>query len=77
MTKQDKATLEKILKDLVEAKDVIQYIKDEEEAKYDNLSEKAQESEKGEKLSDKIDTLDDAIDKIEETFACIQEALEN
>jgi uncharacterized protein YoxC len=54
----------------------LEEIRDEEQDFYDNLSEKAQEGEKGEKSQCAIDALDEAIDYLENARDSLENAKE-
>jgi molecular chaperone GrpE (heat shock protein) len=84
MNKQTRDKVAKIWEELGGIQDAlrviqedIEAIKDQEQEKYDNLSERAQEGEKGEALSSIIDSLESALGSIEESADSAGTAMDN
>lgn len=65
LTKTQKKSLTEALDKLADARSLVGEVKDELDETYGNKSEKWQQSEKGEELQSKIDSLDDAYGSIE------------
>lgn len=75
MTNTNKANLKKMINksNYTEILEFLQELLDEEQEKYDNLSESAQESEYGEKLAGNIEKLEEAVDAFENLDSCVSE----
>lgn len=58
---------------LNEALAIIEEIKDEEDTAYENMPESLQESERGERLQENVDTLDSIYDEIETQVSELEE----
>lgn len=65
MNAERRKTLNEALTKLVEARDLIQGVLDEEQESYDNMPESFQNGSKGEAAQECIDNLQTAIDDIE------------
>lgn len=57
--------LQKALELIEQAQDIISEVKDEEDEAYNNLPESLQESERGEAMSNNVDTLDEVWEELE------------
>lgn len=75
MTNANKAKIKKMINksNYTETLEFLQELPDEEQEKYDNLSESAQESEYGEKLAGNIEKLEEVVDALENLDSCISE----
>lgn len=73
MNKQDRRQLQEAIDLINQANEIITIVKEQEEVKYDNLPEGIQESERGDKFQENIDSLDSAVYDIESVI----ESLEN
>lgn len=74
MNKQTKSSLEAIVKAVDQARAELETILENLQAEYDDLSEKAQEGEKGEQLNDQIEKLSEASDSGQTMIDLIEEA---
>jgi hypothetical protein len=66
MNKENRKELERAINLIEEAKLIVEQIKDEEQEKFDKLSEGLQASEKGQKFEETVSTLDDVFSQLEE-----------
>lgn len=66
MNKQTRKELEEVSFDLLELILKVEYIRDEEQEKFDNLPEGLQESERGQKFEETVDALEEVINSLEE-----------
>lgn len=62
--------------DTIDFSSVVRFAADEAQEKFDNWSERTQESEKGETMQEYIDHLNSAADAFDEAFSELNEALE-
>ncbi len=76
MNKENRKELERAINLIEEAKLIVEQIKDEEQEKFDNLSEGLQASEKGQKFEETVETLDTAFSQLEEAIDGINMASE-
>lgn len=76
MNKEQRDQLTRIQKDLLNLQQELEDIRDDEQAKFDNLSEGLQASEKGEKLQQAADNSQEAIDSLDSASASVQEAID-
>jgi len=76
MNKQNRKELEHALLLIDEAKGIVEQIRDEEQEKYDNLSEGLQQSEKGQKFEANASDLDEALNNLEEAIGNVNNSLE-
>ena len=53
-------------------KDKIEAVRDEEESRYDNLPESLQESDKGSRMQDAIDSMDEAMSDLSDVINSIE-----
>ena len=70
MNKSAKKQLSKLYDEIESLREKLEQIKDQQQETYDNMSERVQESERGE-------TLYEALDNLETAHTLIEEALEN
>lgn len=75
MNKENRKELEKAIALIEDAKEIVEYIKDEEQDKFDNLSEGLQQSEKGQMFEENVSALDDASSQLEEAIDNISTSL--
>lgn len=76
MNNANRKELQRGLDLIAEAKEIFELIKDEEQEKFDNLSEGLQQTENGQRFETNVDTLDNAISSLEEVESYIEEAME-
>jgi DNA repair ATPase RecN len=76
MNKENRKKLEKAISLIDNAKEIVERIKDEEQDKFDNLSEGLQQSDKGEKFEDNVSTLDEVLSQLDEAIDGINTASE-
>lgn len=76
MNKQRRKEIESLICKVEEVKCSIQTLKAEEEDAYENLPEPLQESEKGDRMQDAIDSLDNAEDSIDEVIEYLTQAMD-
>ncbi len=75
MNKQRRKELEKAVALLGEARAIIESVREEEDEAFDNMPDGIKESEKGEQMADNLDTMDSAIDAIEEQETAIDDII--
>lgn len=76
MLKKDKELLNKLAAMLENCPDGIRHIADVEQEKFDNWSERTQESEKGEMTEELIDKLTEVADQLDDVVSSLQEAID-
>jgi hypothetical protein len=76
MNNKNRKELQTAIRLIEDAKQIVERIKDDEQDKFDNLSEVLQQSENGQKLEENVSTLEDAISQIEEVIDFINTASE-
>jgi hypothetical protein len=76
MNNANRKELEKAIAFIEDAKGIIEQIKDEEQEKFDNLSEGLQQTERGQKFEETASVLDDAFSQLEEAIDNINTATE-
>lgn len=76
MNKQNRKELDRAIVLIEQAQSIIQNIRDEEDEKFNNLTEALQQTERGQKMEQNVDTLDSALSSCEEVIEYIQEASE-
>ena len=76
MNKARRKQIEKALDLLQQASEIIAEVGDEEEEAFDNIPESIQESERGEKMQEYIDTIDEAVGAIDEVKDNLETILE-
>lgn len=76
MNKERRASLNKAIGLLQEAKDIVAQCRDEEQEFYDNMPENMQSGEKGEKATATADTLSEVDDLLDDAVGKIEEAAE-
>ena len=69
MNKQRRKQLEDVVAHIDQAKVLLEYIINDEQEAYDNMPESLQESERGEQMSEYIDTMQEAFDGLDE-YSC-------
>lgn len=75
MNKDRRKRLEGIYEKLMEIYEELDAIIDEEQEAYDNMPESLQDSEKGERMYEGIDSLESARDDINNTATTIEEVI--
>lgn len=75
MTKTDAKVLVKVLDDLERNLAILEELQEKYQDKYDNMSENAQMSDRGDEAQDTADTLDDAKFSLEDVIGIIEEML--
>lgn len=73
MNAQRRKRRDEAIEKLNEALAIIEEIKDEEDTAYENMPEGLQESERGEHLQEKVDTLESIYDEIETQVSELEE----
>lgn len=73
MNKKQRERLERAASLISEAKEIIEQIRDEEQEKFENLSEGLQASEKGQALEENSSSLDGANDELSNVLETIEE----
>lgn len=73
MNAQRRKRRDEAIEKLNEALAIIEEIKDEEDTAYENMPESLQESERGERLQENVDTLDSIYDEIETQVSELEE----
>lgn len=77
MNKQQRKSLDEAIELLEQAQEIINTIKDEEQEKFDNLSEGLQATENNQKLETNASTLENASASVDEVLEYINEAKDN
>lgn len=68
MNKSRREQLERAAALIEEAKQIIEFVCEEEQQAYDNMPEGFQDGERGEKMTTAIDAMEDAISSLDEVF---------
>lgn len=77
MNRARRKELERAVELLQQAQEIIGSVRDDEQEAYDNLPEGIQNSERGEQMSEYVDTLDNAADyDIEDIITNLNEIIE-
>lgn len=76
MNKDRRTRIQNIIDQLTDLETEIEKVQDEEQEAYDNLPESLQECEKGERMSDAIDSLDHAFCSVGDTISYLDEAIQ-
>ena len=76
MNKERRKTLQELYDIIVEAKDNLDAVRDEEEEYKDNIPENLQGSERYERAEAAVDALESAVSSLEEALDYIEEARE-
>lgn len=76
MNNQRRKEIAKAIRLIDEAKTILENIEYEEQESYDNLPESLQETERGEKMTDAIDSLSEAQNDIDNIIDNLQEIIE-
>lgn len=74
MNKQRRKTLQELYDIIVEAKDNLDEVRDEEECYKDNMPENLQNSERYERACETVEALESALSSLEEALDYIEEA---
>ena len=77
MNKARRKQIEKALDLLQQASEIIAIVGDEENEAFDNMPESLQESERGEKMQEYIDTIDEVIGAVDEVKENLETILED
>lgn len=72
MNREQRKEIKELIKQLEIVKDKIDSIRDDEEDKFDNLSEGLQATMRGQDMEDAISNMEDAIDNIAEAVANLE-----
>lgn len=72
MNREQRKEIKELIKQLEVVKDKIDSIRDDEEDKFDNLSEGLQATMRGQDMEDAISNMEDAIDNIAEAVANLE-----
>lgn len=72
MNKQDRQQLATAIEHLNSAREILELLKDQEQEKFDNLSEGLQQSEKGQKFEENANTLSEAYDNVESAIDSLE-----
>ncbi len=76
MNKDRRKRIQGIIDQLTDLETEIEEIQDEEQEAYDNFPESLQEGEKGERMSDAIDSLDHAFCSIGDAISYLDDAIQ-
>ena len=76
MNKADRAELQKAHDMIEEAKSIIETIGEQEQEKFDNLTEGLQASERGQKFEETASSLADAAGALDDVLGAINDAME-
>ena len=76
MNKERRKTLQEIIDVLEEQKSGIDAVCEEEQEAYDNLPEGIQDSERGEAMSENIDSMESAASDLDDIITALQEIIE-
>lgn len=77
MNRARRKELERAVELLQQAQEIVASVRDDEQEAYDNLPESIQYSERGEQMSEYVDTLDNAADyDIEDIITNLNEIIE-
>ncbi len=75
MNKERRKSLLEVIDALHRAMDTLESIRDEEQDAYDNLPESLQGAERGEAMSEAVDTMDSATNDIDSVIETLDELL--
>lgn len=76
MNKARRKSIQQIIDHLIELKENIDILRDEEQEAYDNLPEAMQESERGEAMNTAIYQMEDAMEDIDLALDALDEAMQ-
>lgn len=76
MNKQGRAELERASKLLDEARSIIEAVGEEEQEKFDNLTEGLQAAERGQRMEEVAEVLAEQVEAIGEVLTALEEAQE-
>lgn len=68
--------IDEAMKHLSLARELLETVRDEEQEAYDNLPENLQESERGQKMEEAVDSLDTAVSDLENVESSLEECKE-
>lgn len=72
-----KKLIEEANEKLETAKGIIEIVAEEEQEKFDNLNEGMQAMERNQKLEDNADTLQSAVEQVDDAMNCLTEAIQS
>lgn len=76
MNKSRRKQIENIQSRILDLKDELETVRNEEQEAYDNLPESFQDGEKGEKMNNALENLDYAYSSLEEIEEYLEEAIQ-
>jgi hypothetical protein len=76
MNKQRRERLDEAHSKLLEAYEIIEDVKNEEEEAFDNMPENLQGSERGEQMEEYIGTMEDALDSLDDVLGNLYDIIE-
>lgn len=76
MNKQRRAALDAILSELETQRDALRTITDEEQEAFDNMPQSLQEAEKGQTMESGIDSMEDAINNLQEVADLLRDVID-
>lgn len=76
MNKTQRTQIEKWIESIIEIKEGVESMQEEEQDKLDNMPENLQESERGEQMQNGIENLDAAASSLEEAIDSLNDATE-
>ena len=76
MNKQRRAALDAILSQLETQRDALRTITDEEQEAFDNMPQSLQEAEKGQTMESGIDSMEDAINNLQEVADLLRDVID-
>lgn len=74
MNAKDRKVIQNLIDSLSEIKEQVEFLRDAEQEKFDNLSDGLQATDKGQKLETGIDLLDSAFSSLEEANEYLTDA---
>lgn len=75
MNKADRAELQKAINLIEEAKAIVESIGEQEQEKFDNLTEGLQASERGQKFEESASTLADIVSNLDDAISSIDDSM--
>jgi hypothetical protein len=76
MNKQDRKELDEVIQVIQQAKEKLEFMKEAEENKWQNLTEALQQTEKGQRFEEIVDQISEAIDSLDSTVDSLNSAME-
>ena len=73
MNNERRKQIDAALEFIVEARGILESVRDEEQGAFDNLPESFQDSEKGERMQDAVSSLEEAIADLENIESSLEE----